>query len=175
MLIARYPTLGESKRPDPPRGSGGPGLGTRTGWRRECPNEFLPKNARPETSRHSCRDGLLEAVYAVGLDRLDFFPMLRRRSRVIALALTLVGLPTAQAADTMLTLACQGIAETKFGAKDQPSREPISFGLVLNLRPKLPKVFPLRPDPGDLPNGVFNRPCNSELFAENARPAQRMF
>src|SRR5262245_34679787 len=44
------------------------------------------------------------------LDRLDFFLMLRHRSCVIALAVMLVGLPTAQAADTTLTLACQGTA-----------------------------------------------------------------
>ena len=73
--------------------------------------------------------------------------MLRLCSCVIALAVMFVGLPTAQAADTTLTLACQGIAETKFGAKDQPSREPISFGLVLNLTAKTAEGFPVE----DLP------------------------
>jgi hypothetical protein len=58
-----------------------------------------------------------------------------------------LGLMTAQAADTTMTLACQGIAESKFGAKDQPSREPISFGLVLNLTAKTAEGFPVE----DLP------------------------
>jgi hypothetical protein len=43
----------------------------------------------------------------LGLDRLGFFPMLRRCSCAIALAVMVVGLPTAQAADTTLTLACK--------------------------------------------------------------------
>jgi len=34
--------------------------------------------------------------------------MLQLSARVIALGVMLVGLPTAQAADTTLTLACQG-------------------------------------------------------------------
>jgi hypothetical protein len=56
--------------------------------------------------------------------------MLRRCSCVIALAVMLVGLPTAQAADSILTLACQGtvIAWTQKDAE----HEPISVGIIVN-------------------------------------------
>jgi len=59
----------------------------------------------------------------LGLDRLDFFPMLRRCSCVIALAVMLVGLPTAQAADTTLTLACQGTELAMFYFDNNPGEE----------------------------------------------------
>jgi hypothetical protein len=41
----------------------------------------------------------------------------------------LVGLPTAQAADTTLTLACQG---TIFGSEGFAKPEPISMGIIVN-------------------------------------------
>jgi hypothetical protein len=44
----------------------------------------------------------------------------------------LVGLPTAQAADTTLTLACQGT--TTAGTEDKP--EPISMGIIVNFTKK---------------------------------------
>jgi hypothetical protein len=58
--------------------------------------------------------------------------MLRHCSCVIALAVTLVGLPTVQAADTTLTLACQGTTTT--GTEDKP--EPISMGIIVNFTKK---------------------------------------
>jgi hypothetical protein len=61
------------------------------------------------------------------LDRIGFFPMLRHYS--CALAVMLVGLPTAQAADETLTLACKGTTTTGYeGAKP----EPISMGIIVN-------------------------------------------
>jgi len=53
--------------------------------------------------------------------------MLRLRARVITLAVMLVGLPTAQAADETLTLACQGT--TRLG---NAKPEPISMGIIVN-------------------------------------------
>jgi hypothetical protein len=58
--------------------------------------------------------------------------MLRLCSCAIALAVMLVGLPTAQAADTVLTLACQGTERSKGeerseesnGLRDAASHEP---------------------------------------------------
>jgi hypothetical protein len=43
----------------------------------------------------------------------------------------LVGLSTAQAADTTLTLACQGTRTTKIGG-GPPEQEPISMGVIVN-------------------------------------------
>ena len=51
-----------------------------------------------------------------------------RRCACIALVVVLVGLSTAHAADTTLTLACQGT--TTAGTEDKP--EPISMGIILN-------------------------------------------
>jgi hypothetical protein len=57
--------------------------------------------------------------------------MLRHCSSVISLAAMLVGLSTAEAADTVLTLACKGtVTETVMGEEKQP--EPISVGLIFN-------------------------------------------
>jgi hypothetical protein len=53
--------------------------------------------------------------------------MLRRCSCVIALAVMLVGLPTAQAADTVLTLACKGKETSGVGARK--SSEVINIGI----------------------------------------------
>jgi hypothetical protein len=58
--------------------------------------------------------------------------MLRLCPRIIALAVMLVGLPTAQAADETLTLACQGTT-TIFGMTETPKVLPISMGLIVNL------------------------------------------
>jgi hypothetical protein len=69
----------------------------------------------------------------LGLDRLGFFPMLRRCSCVIALAVMLVGSPTAQAADTTLTLACQGTTQRVYGGSGRRADPvPISMGVIVN-------------------------------------------
>jgi len=54
-----------------------------------------------------------------------------RRSVWIAFAVMLVGLPTAQAADTTLTLACQGTMTLERVYDADP--EPISMGIIVNL------------------------------------------
>src|SRR5262249_55378725 len=62
-------------------------------------------------------------VFSVSRSTLGSSPMLRRWSSVISLAVVLVGLPTAQAADTTLTLACQGTTTDKMkDAKDAKTR-----------------------------------------------------
>ena len=66
--------------------------------------------------------------------------MLRRCSCVIALAGVLVGLPTAQAAETTLTLACQGTVQS---GDNKP--EPISMGIIVNFTNQT--VHGLRPFP----------------------------
>jgi hypothetical protein len=53
--------------------------------------------------------------------------MLRRSLCTIGLPLTLVALSSAQAADTTLTLACQGSATT-----GQAKPEPISMGIIVD-------------------------------------------
>ena len=60
--------------------------------------------------------------------------MLRHCSRVVALGVMLVGLPTAQAAETTMTLACQGTVTTKvfLGKFVDYEPEPISMGLIVN-------------------------------------------
>jgi hypothetical protein len=55
--------------------------------------------------------------------------MLRRCSCVIALAVMLVGLPTAQAADAVLTLACKGKETSGVGARK--SSEVINIGIIV--------------------------------------------
>jgi hypothetical protein len=64
------------------------------------------------------------------MDRLGFFPMLRRCSCVIVLAVMPVGLTTEQATDTTLTLACQGTAT--FTTWKDPKPEPVSMGIIVN-------------------------------------------
>jgi hypothetical protein len=59
--------------------------------------------------------------------------MLRRCSR-IALAVILVGLSAAQAADTTLTLACQGTQTSGEGARK--SSEVINIGIVVDFQKK---------------------------------------
>ena len=74
--------------------------------------------------------------------------MLRRSSCIIALPAMLVGLWPAQAANTVLTLACQGTTKdtTVEGAKP----EPVSMGIVVNFTDRtvqgfgLSAVFPLK-------------------------------
>jgi hypothetical protein len=79
-------------------------------------------------------------VRCLGLDRLGFFPMFRDCSGVVALAVMVVGLPTAQAADTTLTLACQGtVTETMVGEEKKP--EPTSMGIILNFTSRTVKGF----------------------------------
>jgi hypothetical protein len=59
----------------------------------------------------------------------------------ILLALAGLSISTAQAADEVLTLACQGTATTKIGATDQPTREPISLGVIVNLTSRTVEGF----------------------------------
>jgi len=63
--------------------------------------------------------------------------MLRRCSCVIALAVMLVGLPPAQAADTTLTLACRGT--TTDTIVDKP--EPVSMGIIVNFTKRTVQGF----------------------------------
>jgi hypothetical protein len=66
--------------------------------------------------------------------------MLGLCARVMALAVMLAGLLTAQAADTTLTLACQGtVAETMMGEENKP--EPISMGIILNFTSRTVQGF----------------------------------
>jgi hypothetical protein len=58
--------------------------------------------------------------------------MLRTWSCVIALVVVPAALAMAQAADTILTLACQGT--TTAGTEDKP--EPISMGIIVNFTKK---------------------------------------
>jgi hypothetical protein len=79
-----------------------------------------------------------------------------RRCSCIALAMTLVGLSTAQAADTTLTLACQGtVTETMMDEEKKP--EPISMGIIVNFTnstvqgfgnrdPRYGEDFPVKPE-----------------------------
>jgi hypothetical protein len=60
--------------------------------------------------------------------------MLRRCSCVIVLAVMLVGLPTAQAADTTLTLACKGTETSGSGARK--SSEVINIGIIVDFQKK---------------------------------------
>ena len=66
--------------------------------------------------------------------------MLRRCSCVIALAGMLVGLPSAQAADTVLTLACQGT--TTSGLEDAKP-EATSMGIIVNFTNRTVQGFGL--------------------------------
>jgi hypothetical protein len=54
------------------------------------------------------------------------------RPCVIALAVMLVGLPTAQAADTTLTLACEGTTTDKMKDAKDAKPAPISMGIIVN-------------------------------------------
>jgi hypothetical protein len=51
----------------------------------------------------------------------------------------LVGLPTVQAADTTLTLACQGT--TSDGMSEGAKREPISMGIIVNFTTRTVQGF----------------------------------
>ena len=64
--------------------------------------------------------------------------MPRTCSRVIALAVMLVALPTAQAAETTLTLACQGTATS--GVEDAKP-EPVSMGIIVNFTKRTVQGF----------------------------------
>jgi hypothetical protein len=63
--------------------------------------------------------------------------MLRHCSRVIALAVMLIGLTTAQAADTTLTLACKGTTTDTIA--DKP--EPVSMGIIVNFTKRTVQGF----------------------------------
>jgi hypothetical protein len=56
--------------------------------------------------------------------------MRRHCSHLIVLAVMLVGLPTARAADEMLTLACKG---TTIAGYEGAKPEPLSMGIIVNL------------------------------------------
>jgi hypothetical protein len=58
--------------------------------------------------------------------------MLRTCSRIIALAVMLVGLQTAQAADTTLTLACKGTTTDNMKDAKGVKPEPLSIGVIVN-------------------------------------------
>jgi hypothetical protein len=58
-----------------------------------------------------------------------------RRCACIALAVMLVGLSTAQAADTTLTLACQGASKT------DAKPEPISMSIIVNFTARIVTGF----------------------------------
>jgi len=59
--------------------------------------------------------------------------MLRTCSRMIALtAMLTYGLVTAQAADTTLTLACQGTTADTIPKPAKPATYPISMGIIVN-------------------------------------------
>jgi hypothetical protein len=64
--------------------------------------------------------------------------MLRPCSCVIALAVLLVALPTAQAADTVQTLACKGkeTSKTSGGGGARTSSEVINIGIIVDLQKK---------------------------------------
>jgi hypothetical protein len=56
-----------------------------------------------------------------------FAAMLQLSARVIALGVMLVGLPTAQAADTTLTLACKGKQTSGVGARSETATTMADF------------------------------------------------
>jgi hypothetical protein len=64
--------------------------------------------------------------------------MLRRWSFVVALAVMLVGLPTAQAADTTLTLACAG---TSTLAVSDAQPEPYRMSVIFNFTTRTVQGF----------------------------------
>jgi hypothetical protein len=72
--------------------------------------------------------------------------MLRTCSRIIALTAMVVG-PTAQAADTMLTLACQGTVKIddwglkRAGQPQDAKPEPFSMGMTVNLTARTVQGF----------------------------------
>src|SRR6516164_30557 len=65
---------------------------------------------RPPPAAYSARTGSWRPWYAARVGPAGFLSMLRRCSCVISLAVMLVGLLTAQAADTTLMLTCKGTA-----------------------------------------------------------------
>jgi hypothetical protein len=68
------------------------------------------------------------------MDRLGSFLMFRHRSCIIAVAVMLVGLSSAPAEDTVLTLACNGTTTTS----DDAVAKPVSMGIVID--PKAGKI-----------------------------------
>jgi len=129
--------------------------------------------------------------------------MLRRRSCAIAFAVMLVGFPTTQAADTMLTLACKGTATSEW-ANARKSSEVINIGIIVDLQKKtlfgLEPTAPLTIDSltetttpfsgaagNRLVNGILDRVTGSLVASSGGangptvshdlqcRPTQRMF
>jgi hypothetical protein len=142
-------------------------------------------------------------VRCLGLDWLEPSLMLRTCPRVIALALMLIGLPTAQAADTTLTLACKGTQTTSQDGAPKSS-EVINIGIIVDLQKKTVVGFEptvtLTIDSltettisfsggagGWFANGILDRVTGSLVAASSrskgpttshdllCRPAQRMF
>src|SRR5262249_8110370 len=74
------------------------------------------------------------ALSCCGLDPVGLSLMLRS-ARVIALTAMLVGLSTAHAADTTLTLACKG-TETREMSGARKSPEVINIGIIVDLEKK---------------------------------------
>ena len=69
--------------------------------------------------------------------------MVRHYSCVIVLVVLLVGLPTAQAADTMLTLACEGTkTETSRYGDDAERKRAISLSIIINFAARTVTGFP---------------------------------
>jgi hypothetical protein len=62
--------------------------------------------------------------------------MLRRCSYLIGLAVTLVGLPTAHAADTMLTLACKGTETFRVWRDASSTSSEVNIGIIVDLQKK---------------------------------------
>jgi len=90
---------------------------------------MLPTRAQPQP-RHRARDRGMFLWTGWGSAMLGLCP------RDIALAVMLVGLPTAQAADTTLTLACQG---TTTAGTEEP--EPVSMGIIVNFTKRTVQGF----------------------------------
>jgi hypothetical protein len=128
--------------------------------------------------------------------------MLRTCSRLIVLAVMLVGLPTAQGADTTLTLACKGTETQSIGTRK--SSEVINIGIIVDLQKKtvvgLEPTVPLTidsltettisfsgADRGWFVNGILDRVTGSLVASSGrsngpttshdlqCRPTQRMF
>src|SRR5262245_42735883 len=92
--------------------------------------------------------------------------MLRLCARVIALTVMLVGLPTAQAADETLTLACQGMA-TDITQPVDGNPEPTSLGIIINFAARTVRGldFPLKITSSD----------ETVVFFEGSHDTERTF
>jgi hypothetical protein len=94
--------------------------------------------------------------------------MFQTCSWVIALSATVTCLSIrAQAADSILTLACQGTAISTIGATDQPKRGPISFHVVVNLTAGTVEGFPVE----ELPVKIIAADQSTIQFEGSHTPA----